>query len=58
MYEVVAEGFALESLQKDYQCLLPKNATAEQSEAFVVVEVGSADGLNRRCYPLRLRLAK
>jgi hypothetical protein len=58
VFEVVSDGFDLASLQKDYVRLLPKKATDEQSEAFVVVEVGSSDGLNRRCYPVRLRLAK
>jgi hypothetical protein len=56
LIKVESEGFDLASLQRDYLRLLPKKATTEESEAFIVLEVKSRDGLNDRSYPVRIRL--
>jgi hypothetical protein len=57
LIQVVSEGFDLPSLQRDYLRLLSRNATGEDAEAFVVLELKNRDDLNDRSYPLRIRLA-
>jgi hypothetical protein len=56
LFEVVTEKLEPEALEKEYRRLAKKKRSGEDVRAFVVLELISQAGLNRRSYPIQVDL--
>jgi hypothetical protein len=56
LFEVVTEKLEPDALQKEYRQLARKKRAGEDVRAFVVLELASQAGLNRRSYPIQVEI--
>ena len=56
LYEVVTEKLEPAALEQEYRRLAGKARAGEDVRAFVVLELSSQAGLNRRCYPVQVEI--